>query len=107
MELIIGILLSALVSFLNPLVIKLADWIVSKVSIEQEDAIKLIIATSAILIAIFMWIVGNQGFWHDFVQNAVLILTMAAGYYEYVYKAVILKFTKGETLENIGTRLIK
>lgn len=106
MEFIIGILLSTLVSFLNPLVIKLANWIVSKVSMKQEEAIKLIIATIAILIAIFMWIVGNKGFWHDFVQNAVIILTMAAGYYEYVYK-FILNFTEGRTLEKFGQKLIK
>lgn len=107
MEFIIGILLSALVSILNPLVMKLANWIVSKVPMELDDAVKLIIAVLVILIATFMWIVGDKGFWQDFMKNAVVILTMAAGYYEYVYKAIILKFTNGKSLEKIGQNLIK
>src|SRR5574343_1714229 len=94
MEIIIGILLSTLISALTPVIQKYS-------TLPTADAKKLLVLILALVIAIVMFFAGD-----DFKQSLGIILGSAAVYYQYIYRLVIQQIAGEKPIELYFTNML-
>ncbi|MFA6315521.1 MAG: hypothetical protein WC648_04105 [Candidatus Paceibacterota bacterium] len=94
MEIIIGILLSTLISALSPIIEKYS-------TLTTNDAKKLLVAILALVAAIVFYFMGE-----DFAKSFGIVLASAAVYYEYIYRLVIQQVSGEKPIETYFNKIL-
>jgi hypothetical protein len=94
MDIIIGILLSTLISALTPIIEKYS-------SLPTKDAKKLLIAVIAILVALLLYFAGD-----NFKNSLGTILASSVIYYEYIYRLIIGQIAGEKPIELYFTEIL-